>query len=381
VARALVVSDLHLGSRAGSDVLRSDRALEAFLDALDGVDRLILLGDTLEFRQGPVHEVLERAAPVLRAIGERLGERPVVLLPGNHDHALASDWLAARNEPLGLEQRCPAAEASFAAASCARLLAPAPVELAYPGLWLRPDVYATHGHYLDVHMTMPTLERLAVAGSGRLALAGRRRWDDATSPDDYEAVLTPVYAWAHAAAQTGRPSDTVGGGRTAKAWSALSPGSRRIVRARLLGTAFPLAVRALNRAGLGPLRSDVSTVELRRAGLRAISEVVQRLDIPAAHVIFGHTHRAGMLADDVDVEWLTPSGVRLHNAGAWVHSEMFARGPESPYWPGGAVVVEDAPDGGQAAPPPRLVRLLAGLGGDELSVPRAAVSQRQPAPA
>ena len=26
-----------------------------------------------------------------------------------------------------------------------------PVQLAYPGVWLRDDVYATHGHYLDCH--------------------------------------------------------------------------------------------------------------------------------------------------------------------------------------------------------------------------------------
>ena len=34
--------------------------------------------------------------------------------------------------------------------------APARVRVAYPGLWVRPDVYATHGHYLDCHLTMPT---------------------------------------------------------------------------------------------------------------------------------------------------------------------------------------------------------------------------------
>ena len=32
-------------------------------------------------------------------------------------------------------------------------------ELAYPGVWLRPDVYATHGHYVDLHITVPSFER------------------------------------------------------------------------------------------------------------------------------------------------------------------------------------------------------------------------------
>ncbi len=39
---------------------------------------------------------------------------------------------------------------------------------AYPGLWVREDVYATHGHYLDCHLTIPTLERLGIGAMGRV---------------------------------------------------------------------------------------------------------------------------------------------------------------------------------------------------------------------
>ena len=46
--RSLVISDLHLGSRMQRDVLVRPPALERLLDALDGVDRLVLLGDTVE---------------------------------------------------------------------------------------------------------------------------------------------------------------------------------------------------------------------------------------------------------------------------------------------------------------------------------------------
>jgi UDP-2,3-diacylglucosamine pyrophosphatase LpxH len=370
--RTLVASDLHLGARAGSDVLRRPGVLDALLGALDGVDRLVLLGDTFEFRQGGTAEVLERARPVLAALGERLGERPVTLVPGNHDHALATDWLARRAEPLGLEQRCAPAEASFLAVAAASMLAPAPVEIAYPGLWLAEGTYATHGHYLDLHMTVPTLERLAVTGSGRLALAPGRRWDDARSADDYEAVVAPVYAWAHAAAQTGRASEIVNGGRTVKAWSALRPARRRPLRARLLASAFPLAVRALNAAGFGPLQRELSSSELRRAGLRAMSEVVERLEVDARHVIFGHTHRAGMLPDDAPAEWLTPNGARLHNTGSWVYSATFSDGPESPYWPGTAMVVD-------GAAPPLLVALLADRAAVALAAEREPALSRQPA--
>ena len=363
MSRTLVVSDLHLGTRAGSDVLRRDGVLEELLGALDGIDRLILLGDTLELRQGDARAVLARARPALERLGERLGERPVVLVPGNHDHALLGGWLAQRPGPLELEQRCAPRETSFVAEEFAALLAPARLEVAYPGLWLADGVYATHGHYLDLHMTVPTIERLAVSVSGRVSLDGGRRWDDARSVDDYEAVVSPVYAWVYAAAQSGRASEAIEGGRTVKAWNALRPGRAGALRSRAFPLVFPSAVRALNAAGLGPLRSELSTAELRRAGLRAVSEVVERLRIDARHVIFGHTHRAGMLDGDEPAEWLTPNGARLHNAGSWVFSRAFSSDPESPYWPGTAVLVEDGA-------PPRLLRLLARRTSEQLNAAR-----------
>ena len=50
------------------------------------------------------------------------------------------------------------------------MLAPRTVRVAYPGVWLRDDVYATHGHYIDRHITVPMLERLA-AGAMRRVVA------------------------------------------------------------------------------------------------------------------------------------------------------------------------------------------------------------------
>ena len=334
-------------------MLRRDAVRDELLAALDGVDRLVLLGDTLELRQSAVPVVLERAAPVLRAVGERMAGRQVVIVPGNHDHVLVSGWLAQHGARLGLDERCTPHQASLLCERVGALLAPATVEVAYPGLWLTDEVYAMHGHYLDVHMTMPTLERLAIAGSGRITLAGGRRWNDVHAPADYEAVIAPLYAWVHAAAQTSRPSETVIGGRTVKAWTTLrSRGRGAPLRARTLATLFPLAVRGLNAAGMGPLRSELSTQELRRAGLRAISEVVERLEIGARHVVFGHTHRSGPLDGDAAAEWTTPNGTRLHNTGSWVFSTAFTRDAAGPYWPGAGILVEDAE-------PPRLVRLLA----------------------
>jgi hypothetical protein len=77
------------------------------------------------------------------------------------------------------------------------------------------------------------------------------------------------------------------------------------------------------------------------------------LEIDAEHVIFGHTHRAGPLGDDDPSEWRAPGGTALHNSGCWVHESTFsgAAGAASPYWPGGAIRVDD--DGA-----PRPLRLL-----------------------
>src|SRR4051794_41810119 len=62
--RTIVVSDLHLGARTGVDVLRRPAVRAALLERLDGVDRLVLLGDTLELRPRPVREALAAARPV-----------------------------------------------------------------------------------------------------------------------------------------------------------------------------------------------------------------------------------------------------------------------------------------------------------------------------
>src|SRR5687768_13148118 len=92
--RTLVLSDLHLGVRTAVDVLRRPETLEILCARLEGVDRLVLLGDTLELRHGPARDALAAAEPAMRAIGDALGpDGEVVILAGNHDHALVAGWL------------------------------------------------------------------------------------------------------------------------------------------------------------------------------------------------------------------------------------------------------------------------------------------------
>jgi hypothetical protein len=318
--------------------------------ALAGVDRLVLLGDVLELRHGPLRDAVADAVPVLRALGAAVGpEGEIVVVPGNHDHGLLRGWLERRDSggSLGLESAVEwdPREALGAVVSA---LAPARVRVVYPGVWLRPDVYAIHGHYLDRHHTAPIIERLGAGLTVRLAGevdGGPRR------AEDYEAALAPMYAWIDAVAEGGglRGSGRDGSFQV-RAWRAVrrdhgGGGLRR----RGLGVAFPLLVAGLNRAGLGPLRPDVSPVELRRAGLRAFHEVLERLAVPAdAQVIFGHTHRAGPLPNDDRGEW-----GRVLNTGSWVHDPAWIGDSpgDSPYRPGFATIVGDSG-------PPELVNLL-----------------------
>jgi hypothetical protein len=318
------------------------------LDALSGVDRLVLLGDVLELRHGPVRDTLVAAQPALREIGAALGERgAVVIVPGNHDHHLTAPWFERRAlmvepAPLGLESAVDWHRGEILD-GIARWLAPASVRAAYPGVWLREDVYATHGHYADRHTTVPMLERLGAGAMARIVSelpAGPGR------AEDYEATLAPIYAWIHAIAQCGGPElGESSHGPSARAWRVLAGSDgRRTLRRRGFAAAFPALIAGLNRARLGPLHADLSGPELRRAGLRAFAEVVHRLEVRAAHVVFGHTHRAGPLPADDRVEWRAGTGAALTNTGCWIRDEAFIGAPpaESPYRPGFAVTLGEA---------------------------------------
>jgi predicted phosphodiesterase len=325
------------------------------LEAIADVDRVVLLGDALELRHGPVREALAAARPVFEDLGRALAGRELVIVAGNHDHALVEPWLAGRGleeEPpaLGVEQLLDPADASPTIERLAAWAAPASVRVAYPGLWLRPDVYATHGHFLDCHLTVPTLERLSVGAMSRLLGRSASAFD---SVGDYEAVGAPMFAWRDAVARDARTGSALNGAATVVAWDALRGGGvgagrarltpARWLRRRAIVAGFPLAVAALNRAGIGPLRANLSMSELRRAGLAAMGEVAARLDLGDAYVVFGHTHRVGPLSGDDEREWRGRGGARLVNAGSWTYASIFLTGTpgESPYWPGTYVLVDE----------------------------------------
>ena len=365
--RTVVISDLHLGTPYAIDLLRRPALREPLLELLRGCGRLVILGDGLELRSTPQREAAQLAGPFLEDVGRALGpDGEVLMLAGNHDHGLVSGWIDGRlqTEPagfLGLEQRLEPADAGPLAVRIAELLSPARLTLAYPGVWLRDDVYAFHGHYGDLHTTLPTFERLAVGAMARWAV---RIPQDGARPDDYEAALAPLYAWMNQLTQ--RSERAVGSaavGGSTRGWALLTGGRRRgrPLRTAALRGGYAGAVAALNLAGLGPLWPQLSPAALRRGGLYGAAEVLRRLGLRAPYVLFGHTHRSGPWPSDDAAEWLTAGGTRLVNAGSWVYQPHFldAVPNTSPYWPGTAVVLED--DG-----PPELRRLLGSRGHPEL---------------
>lgn len=356
--RSLIVSDLHLGTASERDVLRDAGTRRVLLAEVERADQLILLGDVLELRGTPVRAALDRARPVLGELGEAAGDARVVVVPGNHDHQLAAEWLERRRQrsvatPLRTVETWRPGRSGLAA-KLARDLGAREMLMAYPGLWVRPGVWATHGHYLDCHNTVPAIEVLAAAAIGRLTgglPAGR------LSPGAYEAMLAPVYAFNYEVAQASKPGRGMkGSGGSMRLWRRLVPLDGRPSARRLLlgGVLFPGAVAAVNRTGLGPFTRDLSPAAVRRAALRAMATAVERLAIEAEHVVFGHTHRAGPLPTDrLDDGWAAPGGPRLWNSGSWVYEPAVVGPPgrRSGHWPGACVVVEDG-----AAP--RLERLI-----------------------
>jgi len=360
--RTAIVSDLHLGSAFGEDLVRDTGIRRILLEEVRAADRLVLLGDVLELRELPLASALESARPFFEELGEAMAGHLVVLVPGNHDHRLAEPLLeqqALAEKPLDLEQR--SAPADGPTARIAAWLGGAELEIAYPGIWLRDDVYATHGHYMDCHMRLPRLECIAAAA----AMRALGPLPENPGPADYERVLRPVYGLTFGLAQGGvarraaRPSE--------RAWRSIAShnGSRGRARRAALRAAVPASIWGVNRLLRADFEANLSTASISQSGIAAAGELAAALDVQASHVITGHTHRGG--PSEGEAEWALRGGGRLHNTGSWVFASAFHHPgtPPGPYWPGTITWLEDSG-------PPRRSRLLLERPRDEL---RAVVTQ------
>jgi len=352
--RTAIVSDLHLGSSFSEDLLRDPSLRRPLLEEVAAADRLVLLGDVLELRELPLPRVLDAARPFFEELGEAMSGREVLIVPGNHDHRLAEPLLERvaieqGGKNLGLEHRGP--PTGEPASAIAAWLGDAELTISYPGVWLRDDVYATHGHYMDCHMSLPRIECVAAA----TVMRAFGPVPDRATTGDYERVLRPVYGFSYGLAQSGlarratRPSEG--------AWRRISgtdrprnPVHRAALRAAIAG-GIPATVWTLNRMLRADFDADLSGAAITRSGIDAATELARRLEVDAAHVITGHTHRAGPEAGEG--EWSLPGGGRLHNTGSWIFASAFHHPgtPPGPYWPGTVTWLED-----EGAP--RRVRLL-----------------------
>jgi len=335
--RTLVISDLHLGARLRHGVLTRPAPLQRLLLAIDGIDRLILLGDTVELLEGRPQQAMEIAEPVIRAVGARLGaDREAIVVPGNHDGALVRGWVRARGTQLTPETTVE----PYASPALERLvswLAPARVRVQYPGAWLSDSVWATHGHYLDRH-----LFPVSAYGVARGLLGRPPR--TAALPIDYELARRP--SLARTAGWLPRPL------------AALLDDAAELLRA----STMPRIQRRLLKPSIAPLTAMLLGTQMQRASIPALGRVVHRLGVDAEFVVFGHVHRLGPLAADDPAQWRGPGGrPRILNTGSWSYEPVLVHRaqPPHPYWPGGAVLLEPGLE-------PRAIGLLDDLSADEL---------------
>jgi calcineurin-like phosphoesterase family protein len=324
--RTLVISDLHLGARLGRDVLRRPEPLEVLLDALRDIDRLVLLGDVVELLGGRGGGSPALAQPVLRAIGARMGaQREIVVVPGNHDAALVRPWMRAHGVPDAVDAPVPL-DATPLLADVAAWLGPARVRVHYPGVWLSERVWATHGHYLDRHLLPDSAFGIARGLLGRLPR-------DGATPADYEQTgspsLTAIEGWASR--------------RLPRPLAALAEDVAEVMRAATM-PGIPLRLLSHRHSRL---TARLLGTQMRRASIPALARVVHRLGVDADWVVFGHVHRCGPLPTDDARRWCGPGGrPRIANTGSWVYEPLLLHraAPPHPYWPGGAIVVEDDGD-------------------------------------
>lgn len=335
--RTLIISDLHLGGRLRHDVLSRETALRRLLDALKDVDRLVLLGDIVELMEGRATQAMRAAEPVMRALGGRLGPRgEVLLVPGNHDAPFVRPWVRTHRDQLRVDTPIPVEVTPFVA-QLAAWLKPARLEVRYPGVWLTPRVWATHGHYLDRHL-MP--ESAYGITRGLLGSPPPRT----ASPAAYE--------------QGGRPSLARASRWLPRSLAALIDELAEIVRA----STMPQMRRRLLRRRNSPVNAALLGLQMRRASIPALAHVAQRLGVDADWVVFGHVHRLGPVNGDDPQQWSGADGrPAILNTGSWMYEPLLVHRarPPHPYWPGGAVLIEDG-----AAP--RAVGLLDNLRAPDL---------------
>jgi hypothetical protein len=397
-----ILSDLHLGAWQLNDLLRYPRFIKRLTRALGDVDQVVLLGDVLDLRFQRLDEALRVAAPFFRALGDTLrarrarGRTPrVVYVAGNHDNHFATRLIEAEQERallLGRDGyrfsgRIEAPTDMFLVRALGALLGTGiEVRFEYAYLTLPSGagpVLATHGHYLDLHLSSPGERLLALL---QQALTAYGQLPLRPSFDLYEAILRPQNEVLHWIGQS--PA----GGQVESVIYRRMRGNRRAVPRGLLGRLRRNATRRGLRVGEALagavvsqltrrlLKGDVAAISPAQASevdeaIRAFMDSLYALEddlfgaegwtSPPAYAVFGHTHRPGPLAGvDMPALWRPRWGgqmVQILNCGSWVYDFPNALTPEyrQTRWPGTFVLVPEDDE-------PRLVAVLKDLSADDV---------------
>ena len=305
-------------------MLRRPEPLEALLAALEGVERLVLLGDTVELLEGRPRQAMDVAEPVLRALGSRLGgSAEVIVVPGNHDRALVRPWVLEHDATMGLDTAVPIDAAPALAQLASWLEAGAGCASTTRACGSR----RASGRPTATTSTATCSPRPPTASRAGCSAACRAT---APSPADYERAGGPSATRLEALMTRWlpRPLAVLTDELADVLRAATMPGGPR---------------RALGRR-LAPIAERTLGTQMRRASIPALARVVHRLGVGAEWVVFGHVHRCGPLAGDDPRQWRGPGGSpSIANTGSWVYEPLLLHHVSAPhpYWPGGAIRLRD----------------------------------------
>ena len=230
-------------------------------------------------------------------------------------------------------------------------------------------MYAIHGHYLDCHLTVPTLERLSMGAMSRVLGRPAQAFG---CVEDYEAVGAPVFAWRDAVARHARTGDLLSGVTTVDAWRALGGDRKGRARVAAAGKGQPRAQSCAGARSWAPSRSRWPRSTAR--GSDPCARTFHAASCAGPVWPRWGRWRQGSVSATPTWSSATPTGpgrsraiasgsgaggrpagagARLVNAGCWTYAPVFLTSTpgESPYWPGACVLVEDSG-------PPVLKRLL-----------------------
>jgi hypothetical protein len=155
--------------------------------------------------------------------------------------------------------------------------------------------------------------------------------EDGATPDDYESVLSPLYAWIHVLAQRSDRTVVSKGSALRRARgspfrAAVTRAARPVKSVAARERGYVAAVAALNRIGLGPIRRDLTGTALRQSGLRGNRRGAAAARRHAPHVIWGHSHRSGRGRATAPAEWTAVTGARITTRGSGCIQRHFLTG-------------------------------------------------------